>query len=201
MIAKLIHVLLRLASLLNNDVFTVNIQKRSQYISHFLTSNPFARVHKGSRLVSDIHQHLLNLFSHSPFDDYLRNGRNAHIHVMIQRKEREKALQRAIRAAPALVVQSLMPIVEIEDVSTDQPAGFDDGHGFVRIAENARNEAKPMKQRCIACDVLSGEKQRIGISEIGTIGSKSEAMIPRFSPLQFGVRFPGFALRSEFCKV
>ena len=120
---------------------------------------------------------------------------------MIQRKEREKALQRAIRAAPALVVQSLMPIVEIEDVSTDQPAGFDDGHGFVRIAENARNEAKPMKQRCVACDVLSGGKQRIGISEIGTIGSKSEAMVPRFSPLQFGVGFPGFALRSEFCKV
>lgn len=121
---------------------------------------------------------------------------------MIQRKEREKALQRAICAAPALVVQSLMSIVEIEDVSTDQPAGFDDGHGFVRIAENARNDpAKPMNQRCIACDVLSGGKQRIGISEIGTIGSKSEAMVPRFSPLQFGVGFPGFALKSEFCKV
>lgn len=140
MIAKLIHVLLRLASLLNNDVLTVNIQERSQHIPHFLTPNPFARVHKGSRLVSDIHQHLLNLFSHSPFDDYFRNGRNAHIHVVIQRKEREKALQRAIRAAPAFVVQSLMSIVEIENVSTDQPAGFDDWHGFVRIAENARND-------------------------------------------------------------
>lgn len=119
MIAKLIHVLLRLASLLNNDVFTVNIQERSQHIPHFLTPNPFARVQKGSRLVSDIHQHLLNLFSHFPSDDYFRNGGNAHIHVVIQRKEREKALQRAIRTAPAFIVQSLMSIVEIENVPTD----------------------------------------------------------------------------------
>lgn len=67
------------------------------------------------------------------------------------------------------------------------------------IAENARNEEKRMNRRGVACDVLRGRKQRIGVSEIGTIGSKSEAMIPRFSPIQFGIGFPGFALRSEFC--
>lgn len=58
-----------------------------------------------------------------------------------------------------------------------------------------------MARRCVACDVLNRRKQRIGLSEIGTIGSKPEAVIPCFSPVHFGIGFPGIALRRERCEV
>ena len=87
MIAKLIHELLRLASLIDNNVFAVNVQKRAQHITHFLAPNPFVRIHKGGRLVSDFHQHLLNLFLNLSARSHLRNRRNPHIHVVIQREE------------------------------------------------------------------------------------------------------------------
>lgn len=106
---------------------------------------------------------------------------------MIHRKEGEKTLKRAVRAAPSFIVQSLMSIMEIENVSTDQPAWIYSGHCYVWIAENAMNENHPMIPRGIACDVLSRRKQRIGGSKIGTIRSKSKAMIPLFPPVQFRI--------------
>ena len=125
MVPQLSHVLQEVASPVEDDELAIHIEQGAHHVAHLLTADPLARADEGGRLVSHPDEGLLDLRVNPPSHFHLRDRRNRTLDVVAVGEEGEECLQGPIRAAPALVLLSLLKVVIIGVVALNDAGAIE----------------------------------------------------------------------------